>query len=50
MAQTTKAITATSFVEMRTTDDGGKFLVLLVTYADASQAKVVFPIETAVPV
>ena len=28
MPQTTKAITATSFQEMRTTEDGGKFLVL----------------------
>ena len=50
MPQTTKTITASQFVECRTTKDGGKFLVLLVTYTGGAQERVVFPIETAVPV
>ncbi len=49
MAQTTKTITATTFVEMRTTENGAKFLVLLVTNTGGAQEKVVFPIGTAVP-
>ena len=50
MPQTIKTITATTFVEMRTTEDGAKFLVLLVTYTGGAQEKVVFPISTTVPV
>lgn len=50
MAQTTKAITAASFTVMRTTEDGGKFIEMLVTCADASQVKVVLPVETVLPV
>ncbi|HVX19219.1 MAG TPA: hypothetical protein VHA73_14410 [Acidimicrobiales bacterium] len=48
-AQTIKTVTATQFVEMRTTEAGDRSLVLLVTYTGGSQEKVTFPIETAVP-
>lgn len=50
MAQTTQNIETAEFTTMRTTEDGGKFLVLLVTYDDESQAEVVFPVDTVMPV
>ena len=46
MPQTSKAITASQFVEVRTGENGDKFLVLLVTYADATQERIVFTVET----
>lgn len=49
MAQTTKTITASEFTAVPTTEDGGKFLVLSVTYADATTAEVVLPVETVMP-
>lgn len=47
---TTKTISAVVHESVRTDDTGGKYLVSLVTYSDASQERLVFPIETTVPV
>ena len=49
MPQISKAITGSQFVEVRTRENGDKFLVLLVTYADATQERIVFTVETVMP-
>lgn len=50
MAQTTKTITASQFTAVRTRENGEKYLVLSITYADATQAEVVLPVDVVVPV
>lgn len=48
-AQTTKVITASTFEAVRTRENGDKFLVILVTYADATQERIVLPLGTVTP-
>lgn len=49
MAQTTKAITSVVPESIRTDETGGKYLVSLVTYTDASTARIVQPLEIVTP-
>lgn len=46
---TTKAITSVVPEAIRTDDTGGKWLVSLVTYTDASQARIVQPLGEVKP-
>lgn len=48
--QTTKVITASTFEAVRTRENGEKYLVLLITYDDATQARIVIPVDTVMPV
>ena len=48
-AQTTKPITATTFEAVRTHENGDKYLVILVTYADTTKERIVLPLETVTP-
>ena len=49
MAQTTKTITGWTPEAVRTNENGDKYLVLLVTYADTTKERIVLPLETVVP-
>lgn len=49
MPQTTKTITSVTPEAVRTDDTGGKYLVSLVVYTDASQERIVVPIEAGIP-
>ena len=49
MAQTTKAITDSAFTAVRSTEAGDRYLVLSITYDDATEAEIVLPVETVVP-
>ena len=46
---TTKTITATEWEKVVTDETGGKYLHVLVTYDDATQDRLVFPLFMAVP-
>lgn len=51
MAQTSKTITTAVYEAVRTNmENGDKWIVLLVTYSDASQERLTFPVPTAIPV
>lgn len=50
MAQTTKTITNSVWEKVTTDETGGKYLHVLVTYDNATQDRLVFPLFMAVPV